>query len=195
MAPPDVATQSPPVLRYKHGNLRPGCRRAAPIEMQTRKERFFSETDRWRQKSGQKPRGLARTRGGGWPTLRPPVSSQGRGLPCPVFRLPPRRKWSAGRRQGFARPLWVSLAIGKPATPRGTGLRDLPPRRARPAMAGLRSPPPGRCASRRSTAISSGTSTRLDRQAALSAARPLPSLGCLRKAALGEQGEFSLATL
>jgi len=40
-----------------------------------------------------------------------PVCHAGRGLPCP-FPLPPKREWSAGRRQGFARPLRHPLRSG-----------------------------------------------------------------------------------
>ena len=82
----------------------------------------------------------------------------------PVFRSFRRRKWSAGRRQGFARPLGVSLAIGKPAR-RGRGRRghrrlirlsrrgcESRPEARAPRVAGLRSPRPRRCASRRSIA-------------------------------------------
>ena len=59
-----------------------------------------------------------------------------------------REEWSAGRRQGFARPLQAALAIGRPRAPNTeAGLRDLPRgaraacgRFARPAARALRLP-------------------------------------------------------
>jgi len=68
----------------------------------------------------------------------PPPSAEGHGAPGGARAL---------RYGALARPLRSGrVRAGE------TGLARPDPRRARPAMAGLRSPPPGRCASRRSTA-------------------------------------------
>ena len=54
-------------------------------------------------------------------------------------------------RQGLARPLWTTLAIGRSARRRSrAGLRSPPPGARTATAAGLRGLPPGCCASRRS---------------------------------------------
>ena len=85
------------------------------------------------------------------PTLRRP-GRRGAGTPFPFSAPSGGGEWSAGRRQGAAlrRPC-TPLAIGA-CTRLADGFARPIPRRARPAMAGLRGSPPGRCASRRSTA-------------------------------------------
>jgi len=53
------------------------------------------------------------------PTLRRPVVWLGLGTAGPFFRFPRKREWSAGRRQGFARPLGGSRCVnsGLPGEP------------------------------------------------------------------------------
>jgi hypothetical protein len=86
------------------------------------------------------------------PTLRRPFR-RGRGLPCPVFR--PSRKRGMERREAPGRcataPLGPALRSASPARRRGWVCEAHPEARA-PHAAGLRRPPPRRCASRRSTA-------------------------------------------
>jgi hypothetical protein len=80
-----------------------------------------------------------------------PVVCSARGGRCPSF-LPQKRNGAPGGARGLRGPLGLPLRSGRPrAVVSRTGLRVLP-RGARAAhAAGLRSPPPGRCASRRST--------------------------------------------
>jgi hypothetical protein len=54
----------------------------------------------------------------------------GAGAPSFPFSDPPKREWSAGRRQGFARPLYGACEAPFLRTDTGTGLR-IPPRGAR----------------------------------------------------------------
>ena len=49
---------------------------------------------------------------------RPRVGRFPFSFPPGVWGVPPKRgEWSAGRRQGLARPLWAALAIGRPCAP------------------------------------------------------------------------------
>ena len=70
-----------------------------------------------------------------------------RGVAGIPFSVP--EEWSAGRRQGFARPL-TELARLRFRAPNGQACETCP-RDARAHPAGLRGLPAGRCASRRST--------------------------------------------
>jgi hypothetical protein len=82
----------------------------------------------------------------------PPPIRRGAGTPFPFFPLPKKENGAPGGARALRYgALEVPLAIGTPCAPIRPGVRIPASRRARPAVAGLRGPPPERCASRRST--------------------------------------------
>src|SRR5690348_10033950 len=102
------------------------------------------------ERAARLPTRLFRMVGDRWARVIGPVLWPARARRCPLF-LSPKGEWSAGRRQGLARPLWPALAIGQSARRLSrTGLRGPPPGARTANAAGLRGLPPGCCASRRS---------------------------------------------
>jgi hypothetical protein len=76
---------------------------------------------------------------------------EGAGCPFP-FSFSPEREMERREAPGVCETPSPPFAIRAARAPKQDGVAKPIPGRARPAVAGLRGPPPGRCASRRSTA-------------------------------------------